>query len=218
MAANTTITKQRVIRYFNRDFSSLKRDLTEHLKIHFKDNWTDFNESSSGMMLLELMAYAGDTMSFYLDKRFNESFIQTAKENKNILKHAKQLGFRTNVFGKSAASGKVDVFIKVPSTTLNEKIEPNTDFAGVTKKGAKLLGANGIVYETLYDIDFGNVNINDSKFAAIAEVDQTTGKPTSFALKVEGVDIKAGETKSQTFTIGSYEAFKTITIADSDVL
>jgi hypothetical protein len=51
------------------------------------------------MMLAELCAYTGDNLSFYLDKKFQESFIQNVKERKNLAKHAKQLGFK--FFGKS---------------------------------------------------------------------------------------------------------------------
>ena len=92
--ATTTTQKQRAIRYLNRDFESFKRDLIEHLRIYFPDTVQDFNESSVGMFLMELMAFIGDNMSFYLDKKFDESFIETARESKNILKHAKQLGFK----------------------------------------------------------------------------------------------------------------------------
>ena len=218
MAETTTTTKKRTIRYLNRDFEGLKRDLIEHLRVHFKDSYKDYNEASTGIMLVELMAYVGDQLSFYLDKRFNESFIQTAKETKSVLKHARQLGFKMNVFGKAAAIGKVDTFLKVPVTSSNEEIIPDMNYAGVIKSGAKLIGGNGTIYETLSDVDFGNVDINNSSFVSVADRDSSTSVPTSFALKVENVDMKAGETKTTTFTVGDYVSFLTLTIPDSDVL
>jgi hypothetical protein len=214
MATNTT--KKRIVKYLNRDFESFKKDIIEHLKIYFPDTIQDFNESSVGIMLVEIMSVIGDNLSFYLDKKFNESFIETAKERKNIFKHAKQLGFKA--FGKASATGTVDAFIKVPATTLNEEIIPNMSFAGKIKKGAKLKGDNGETYETLLDIDFSKVNDQDLTKIAVADRDTTTQQPTSFALKVEDVDIKAGESKSVTVAVGGYQAFRKITLADDDVL
>jgi len=91
----TVTTKKRNLKYLNRDFEGNKRDLIEHLRIYFPDTVQDFNESSVGIMLTELVSFVGDNMSFYLDRRFNESFTETATEPKNILKHAKQLGLFT---------------------------------------------------------------------------------------------------------------------------
>ena len=111
MATNTV--KKRNIKYLNRDFEGFKGNIIQHLKTYFPDDINDFNESSVGMMFTEIGAYVGDAFNFYLDKRFNESFTETATETKNIFKHAKQLGFKA--FGKTAAVGFVDGFLKVPA-------------------------------------------------------------------------------------------------------
>ena len=212
----TVTTKKRNLKYLNRDFEGNKRDLIEHLRIYFPDTVQDFNESSVGIMLTELVSFVGDNMSFYLDRRFNESFTETATEPKNILKHAKQLGFKP--FGKSAASGKVDAFIKVPAIKQNEEIIPDMRYAGTIKRGAKLKSRNGQTYETLLDIDFSEVNINDSAVVAVGDRDSSTSEPVSFVLKKSDVDIKAGETKSTTFSVGTYKAFRSLLLPDEDVL
>lgn len=214
----TTVTKQRNVRYLNSDFESLKRDLIEHIRVHFPNDYNDFNESSVGVMLVELMAYIGDNLSFYLDKKFAETFIDTARERKNILKHAKQLGFKTSVFGKAAATGKIDTFIQVPAITENEKIQADMRYAGKVKKGTKLLGSNGKIYEVLEDVDFSGIDPNDTNLVVVAETDGTTNQPISFALKKEGADIKAGETKTTTFTVAGYQSFLKLTLPDDDVL
>src|SRR3990167_9476675 len=162
--ATTTTTKERNIRHLSRDFESLKRDLIEHIRIHFPDSYNDFNESSIGVMLLELIAFTGDSLHFYLDKQFQETFIESAKQTKNILKHARQLGFDTSVMGKAAAFGKVGCYIKVPAITSNEKIQADMRYAGKILRGTKLLGNNGVIYEILEDVDFSKVDLNDPKF------------------------------------------------------
>jgi hypothetical protein len=211
----TTTTKKRVIRYLNRDFESFKRDITEHLQVYFPDTIKDFNESSVGMMLVELMSYIGDNMSFYLDKRFKESFIETSTERKNIFKHAKQLGFKA--FGKAAATGVVDGFLEVPASASDQEIIPDARYAGTVEKGAKLKSNIGETYETLLDVDFDDVNMKDPNFVQVGERD-SDDKPSTFILKVPDIEIKAGETKTTTFTVGAYEAFRKVTIPEDDVL
>lgn len=214
----TTTTKQRNVKYLNKDFSSFKRDLIEHVRVYFPDIYSDFSEASIGSMLIELMAYVGDGLSFYLDRKFEETFIDTARERKNIAKHARQLGFKTSNFGKSSASGKVDGFIKVPAITTNEKIQADMRYAGKVKRKSKLNGTNGKIYEVLEDADFSSIDKNDSNLTVVAEIDQTTKQPTSFALKKEGIDVKAGETKTTTFTVSAYQSFLKLTLPDEDVL
>lgn len=212
----TTTQKKRSLKYLNKDFQGFKRDLSQYLKEYFPDNYEDFNESSIGMLLSEMCAYIGDNLSFYMDKKFDESFIQNTKERKNLFKHAKQLGFKA--FGKTSAFGKVDAFIEVPSITTNQKIQPDMRYAGTIKKGAKLRNSAGKIFETLEDIDFSQVDTSDSNFVRVSSTDSTTGQPSGFALRVKDIEVKAGETKTTTFSAGAYEPFPKFTIPDEDVL
>lgn len=218
MATTTATTKERNVRRLSRDFEGLKRDLIEHIRVHFSENYNDFNESSIGMMLVELLAFTGDSFHFYLDKQFQEMFTETAKQPKNILKNARHLGFDTSVMGKAAAQGQIDCYLKVPAITTNQKIQADLRFAGKVLRGSKLLGANGIIYEILEDVDFSGVDINDLNFTTIVDVDSVTKQPTSFALKKIDIDIKAGQTKSTSFTIGGYQPFLSLALPDEDVL
>jgi len=216
----TTTQKKRNIKYLNRDFESYKRDLIDHLRIYFPDTVQDFNESSVGIMFTELVSFIGDNMSFYLDKRVNESFLETAVEARNILKHAKQLGFKP--FGKTAAAGVTDTFLKVPARTINQRIVPDMRYAGTIKKGAKLKSKSGKTYETLVDIDFNTVwngtGNPPSNLVVVGDRDGQTKQPTTFVLKKTGIDIKAGETKVTTFSVGAYQSFKRLTVSEDDVL
>jgi hypothetical protein len=214
MATNSQ--KKRELKYLNRDFASFKRDFIEHLKIYFPDTYSDFNESSLGVMLTEMSAFIGDNLSFYLDKKFNESFLESARERKNVFKHAKQLGFKA--FGKTAASGFGDAFIKVPAIKQNEKFIPDMRYAGTIRKGAKLKNSSGQIYETLENVDFSLVNINDPTFVRIGDIDGTTKEPKTFILKKINIPIVAGETKTASFTVANYQAFRKLIINEENVL
>ena len=82
------------IKYTSRDFNTIREDLIEHAKRYYPDTFRDFNEASFGALMVDAVAYIGDMLSFYLDYQANESFLTTANEYNNILKHGKALGYR----------------------------------------------------------------------------------------------------------------------------
>ena len=82
------------IRYTSRDFNSIRQDLLNYAKRYYPDTFKDFSEASFGSLMLDSVAYVGDIMSFYLDYQVNESFIDTSVEYDNILRLAKQMGYK----------------------------------------------------------------------------------------------------------------------------
>ena len=88
------LTKNRDINYLSKDFNSIKADLMDYVRRHFPNDWRDFNEASGGMALLELMAYVGDILNFYVDKQYKEMMLPLAEERKNVVNIAKMLGYK----------------------------------------------------------------------------------------------------------------------------
>ena len=110
------------IDYLNRDFESIKSGLVDHAKRYFPDTFKDFNEASFGALMLDAVAYIGDSLSFYLDYQVNESFIDSAIEYSNVARIARQMGYKDT--GRPASSGVVALYIKVPKNTNSDG--PNT--------------------------------------------------------------------------------------------
>ena len=54
---------QKEVRYLNKDFSGFRSDLIEFAKQYYPNTHNDFNESSPGMMFIEMAAYVGDVLS-----------------------------------------------------------------------------------------------------------------------------------------------------------
>lgn len=205
--------RDRTIKYLNRDFVSLKRDLIEYTKAHLSGVFQDFNESSPGMALLEMCAYVGDVLSFYQDQQFNELKLETARQTKNIVSLAKTLGYKPK--GPRAARGQVHVILELPATTNNKgEVIPDDNFAPILRGGAKFIGPNGVTFESVESVNFSS-SLNREVVAS--RFDSTTGIPTHFAVR-KPVEAVAGETQTDTFTIGSFEAFKTIELNESDVI
>ena len=52
-----------------------------------------FHNDSTGMLFIEMAAYVGDVLSFYLDNQIQETFIQYARQESNLFDLAYMLGF-----------------------------------------------------------------------------------------------------------------------------
>ena len=82
------------VNYLNKDFNSLKSTLIEYAKTYFPNSYRDFNETSPGMMLIEMGAYVGDVLSFYIDQQYREMLLPLAEERRNIITMAKMFGYK----------------------------------------------------------------------------------------------------------------------------
>ena len=83
MSNYTRDKKIRQIDYTARDFDSIKQRLVEFVKTRYPDTYKDFNASSFGSLMFDLVAYVGDSLAFYTDYVANESNSMTSIEERN---------------------------------------------------------------------------------------------------------------------------------------
>jgi hypothetical protein len=82
------------VRYLNKDFAQFRQNLINFTKTYFPDTYGDFNESSPGMMFMEMASYVGDVLSFYTDTSFRESILSLAHERRNVMEMAQLFGYK----------------------------------------------------------------------------------------------------------------------------
>ena len=80
------LKKQQTRSYLNKDFDGFKSDLLLYAKTYFGEQIQDFSEASVGGLFLDMAAYVGDVMSYYLDHQLSELNVETAVETKNLEK------------------------------------------------------------------------------------------------------------------------------------
>ncbi len=196
------------INYTDRDYNSIRNALVQHAKRYYPKTFRDFNEASFGSLMLDTVAYVGDVLSFYLDYQANESFLETAGEYQNVLKLAKTMGYR---FNKSPASqGECQFFCLVPSVGVTG--EPDYDYAPIILKGSRVSRDDGGAFTLDEDVDFAEAGAE----VVVAEVDETTGGPTYFAIKQTGRVI-SGEVKTHFESVGSFVKFPAIAIPSENI-
>jgi hypothetical protein len=142
------------IDYTARDFESIKQSLVTYLEQRFPDDFTDFTESQLGVALLELVAYQGSILSFMLDRAANESYIETARERRSVIKLAALLGYKLS----AATASSVTLQIQ-PETGSFDDIGGLDPFAGpvVISKGTKV-NSGDVIFEVDQDYTFVRVN------------------------------------------------------------
>ena len=90
----STKERPKQVNYLNKNFSAFKGDLIEYAKTYFPNSYADFNESSPGMMFIEMAAYVGDVLSYYIDSQFRESLLAYAEEKRNVYTIAQSFGYK----------------------------------------------------------------------------------------------------------------------------
>ncbi|MBT7556954.1 hypothetical protein HN615_08520, partial [Candidatus Woesearchaeota archaeon] len=63
------------VKYLGKDFGSLRNNLVEFAKTYYPTVYNDFNETSPAMMMVEMAAYVGDVLNYYIDDTFKESLL-----------------------------------------------------------------------------------------------------------------------------------------------
>ncbi len=196
------------IKYTSRDFNSIKEELVDYAKRYYPNTYKDFTQASFGSLMLDMVAYVGDVLSFYVDYQANESFLDTALEYDNLIKHGKHLGFKFTT--NPSSYGEVSLFILVPASSTS--VGPDTSYLPILKRGSTFSSDSGNIFSLLEDVDFGK-NLNE---VIAATVDPDTGAPLNYAVKAKGV-VASGEFFEQITEIGSFEKFLRVEISDDNI-
>lgn len=213
---NELLKEPRQRRYTARDFNSLRAQLVKYARQYYPNNIQDFSENGLGGLLVDLAAYVGDSMSFYLDHQFNELFAETAVEDKNIERHLRSSGVK--IIGSSPANVKVSFYVQIPAETKNSNIIPQQTALPIIHAGSRFSADNGTVFNLLNDVDFRSVD-SDGNLVATQKIGRVsaTGDILTFILIMSG-DCVSGEEATDTFTINdTFVPFRKLTLTNPNV-
>ena len=205
--------KESNVNYLNKDFSALKQSLMNYAKSYFPDTYRDFNETSPGMMLLEMNAYVGDVLSFYIDQQYRELLLPLAEERRNIITMAKMFGYKV----KPIVPAYVDLtFTSNVDVDSGDTSKVDYDNAGVFDPGIEIVSStnSNTTFVTLEPIDFKIEQENDTNTIGTTA---DTGLASTYTLSRTVRAVSATE-KTITFQVGIPEKFKTLTIPDTNVI
>lgn len=144
------------IDYLAKDYNSFRRLILDRLSVLIPD-WTEKNPADIGIVLVELMAYVADHLSYYQDAVANEAYLGTARKRISVRRHARLLDYRINDGCNSRVWVHIDIMENgdadgkslhqgTPLITGSEDEDP------IVKDINKVLPENPLFFETMHDI------------------------------------------------------------------
>ena len=203
-----TNKKKVAINYTNRDYESIRDDLTQIAERFYPDTFQDFSEGSFGAMMLDAVAYVGDQLSFYLDYNVNETFLDTAYQYGNVVRQGRILGYKNT--GRPSTYGKVALYVLVPASPTG--LGPLTSYIPTLKRGTRFTSQNGLSFVLTENLDFAD----PKNPVVVARTDTTTGAPSYYAIKSYG-DVVSWFFGVEQAVVGGFERFKRIKLSNANI-
>ena len=205
---------RRNINYINKDFSEYRSQLINYSQTYFPTTYTDFSETSPGMMFMEQAAYVGDVLSFYLDNQVQETFLQYARQFDNLFDLAYMYGYKPRVTG--LATTAVDFYQQIPAKLSASVYVPDYDYALYIDSNTQLATSAGapVNFTTESPIDFTVSSSLDPTEISVAQV--SNNEPVFFLLK-KTRQAFSGTLNQVQYSFGAPQEFATILLEDSNI-
>lgn len=208
-----TFGSEKTINYLGKDFNTLKQNLIDYTKTYFPNTYSDFNESSPGMVFLEQAAVIGDILSFYQDVQLKESMLANATERKNVVALAQTMGYKPKT--SSPAVTTLTLYQLIPSISSGSSIAPDERYCLRIKEGMEVSSTtnSNITFRTVDVIDF---SLLDGREVDIFERNDI-GEPT-FYLLTKTVKAISAQELTTTKTFGDSTDYPTTTLGDTNII
>jgi Baseplate J-like protein len=136
------------INYLSKDYASFRRLLLDRLAVTMPD-WQEQHAADLGTTLVELLAYAGDYLSYYQDAVATEAYLGTARSRVSVRRHARLVNYLLH----DGANARAWIVLMVT---------PNSNADGATLRAGSKIGTNSsdptstatnapVVFETMHD-------------------------------------------------------------------
>jgi len=215
---NTALKNIRQRNYLARDFDGFRTVILDYARQYYPDRIQDFSESSMGGLLMDMAAYIGDNMSFYMDHLYGELNYDTATETNNIEKIIKNAGIP--IVGSSPALVYVDFYIEVPVLE-DGNLTPDPSLLPTISAGGLVRSDSGIQFSLVEDVQFWNLDVSNGLISVDKNVLITNGRKiggniVSKILKKSGLCSSGTET-TESFSLNSFIPFRRLTLSRKDV-
>ncbi len=140
------------IDYMAKDYASFRKLILDRLSLIMPE-WKERNPADVGIMLVELLAYVGDHLSYYQDAVATEAYLGTARRRISATRHARLLDYAANE-GRNARAW-VCFEVSIPNLVLPRGTQLLTkagDETGPVKDIGEEVIKGAEVFESMYDV------------------------------------------------------------------
>lgn len=168
--------------YSSRDYTTIRSALLDRAS-RVMPEWTDRDPSDFGMLMVDLWAYMGDVLHYYVDRSASESYLPTATQRESVLALANMLDYRPR--SRQAAAGSVTLSntssssVVIPAKTAFTAVYDGKTYQLYTPNGATLTAGGS-----------ASVEVYEGVYVEEESLGSSTGSTGQrFTLRNEGVDV-----------------------------
>jgi len=140
------------INYLAKDYASFRQLMLDRLAVTMPD-WKERHVPDVGVTLVELLAYAGDHVSYYQDAVATEAYLDTARQRISVRRHARLVDYRMHEGNNARA------WVTVWTKTDLQPLKPRdfyfiTGFADINAASGNVVKATDLeqVPQDLYEV------------------------------------------------------------------
>ncbi len=154
------------IDYLARDFASFRQLMLDRLTL-LMPQWNERSAADIGVMLVEILAYVGDHLSYQQDVIATESYLSTARRRISVRRHARLLDY----FISEGCNARAWVQVQVNQDMVRQPCDRQSPLPAGTQLLTRVVGQDAAlldapaymqaitvqappeVFETMYDVD-----------------------------------------------------------------
>ena len=141
---------QKKINYLQRDFEGVKNELLKFSNKYYPEIFDDFNDSSIGSWMIDLVSAVGDDLNYHIDRQYQETNIDSANLRSTVLNMARTNGLK--IPGRKASSCEVEISCELPVSSDNISL-PDWRYAPILQR-TSIVSAGAYNFELTENIDF----------------------------------------------------------------
>ena len=208
---------RRNIQYINKDFTELRASLINYARTYFPTTYNDFSPSSPGMMFMEMAAYVGDVMSFYLDNQIQETYLQYARQTNNLYELAYMFGYKPNT--TQVATVELSFYQQVPAISSGSTYIPDYDYSLFIPANTTVAstGPNVISFIIEDPVDFSVSSSGDPTEVTVYQV-SSGGTVVDYFLLRKVRKAISSTINTTSFTFSAPQQFTTVEISSPNIV
>lgn len=188
------------INYLAKDYASFRRLILDRLSVIMPD-WRERNPADLQIALIELLAYAGDHLSYYQDAVATEAYLGTARKRTSVRRHARLVDYfmhdgcnsRTWVCLEVEKGGSAENQTLTAHTVLLTGRSDNGPMIALSEL-KKALNEQPVVFETMHDLKLRSAHNRISFYTwNNSECCLPRGSTHAWLLNKPALSLKAGD-------------------------
>ena len=194
--------------YTNSTFEEIKNKLLSHAKTYYPNSYKDFNKTSFGSMMIDMVSMVTEQLNFYTQFVANENFLETSRTSEGLVSAARNNGIE--IFNKYTSVGNIRIYSRVPANAALSG--PDKNYAHTILKGMIVTSDSGAQYTTTKDVV---LDMREEKSVS-SEFTDGGGRTNYYIYEVD-VPVISGENKTISVSVGTYQKFLKVELKDSTI-